>query len=149
MLKTRVLFLAFWVLPGPVLAQDAGARAREVLTVEDRRFTAMRQADTSALRDLLSDSLAYTHATGRQDTKASLLRSLATGAQRYEIIAPEARTVHVEGPVAIVIGQSTMRAGAPGGMRTFRIRYLAVYSHRGATWQLRAWQATRLPDDGE
>jgi len=40
-----------------------------------------------------------------------------------------------------------MRAGAPGNVQDFHIRYLAVYARREGRWQLLAWQATRLPTD--
>ena len=148
MWKTSFLALTIYGLPcGLAAAQSDSSRAREVLAAEDQRFAAMRNADTTALRGTLSDALTYTHSSGRPDTKASLLRALASGALRYEVVVPKDRTVRFEGPLALVTGQSAMRAGAPGNLQNFHIRYLAVYARREGRWQLLAWQATRLQTD--
>ena len=146
MLRRIILvLLATSAFKGSAAAQTDPAIARVVLEREDQRFAAMVRADTGALRGLLSDDLSYTHTSGRQDTKSELLRSLASAALRYESITPEGRGVRFEGGLALVVGRSTMRAGAPGSIQTFVIRYLAVYTKRDGSWRLLAWQATRLP----
>jgi uncharacterized protein DUF4440 len=148
MWKISFLVLTISGLPGGLAAaQSDSLRARDVLAFEDRRFEAMRNADTTTLRGALSDALTYTHTSGRHDTKPSLLRSLASGALRYEMIVPKNRTVRFAGQLALVTGESSMRAGAPGNLQDFEIRYLAVYFRREGSWQLLAWQATRLPAD--
>ena len=127
MLRRIILFLATTAFQGSAAAQTDSAIARVVLEREDQRFAAMVRADTGALRGLLSDELSYTHSSGRQDTKSELLRSLATATLRYESITPEGRGVRFEGGLALVVGRSTMRAGEPGSIQTFVIRYLAVH----------------------
>ena len=144
--RSFLLATIFALHSGAVAGQGLGARTREVLAVEDRRFAAMTDADTATLRRYLSDSLTYTHTTGRLDGKSSLLRALASGALRYEVISPDSRAVRFEGPLALVVGRSSMRAGAPGNLQDFQIRYLAVYTRRAGAWQLLAWHATRLPE---
>ena len=139
-------FVASTLLPAPAAGQTDTALTRQVLEVEDRRFAAMLRGDTTALRQLLGDDLTYIHTSGEQDTKTELLRSLGSGELRYESIAPESRTVRIFGGVAVVVGRSSMRAGGPGRVRPFRIRYIAVYAQRDRGWQLEAWESTRLPE---
>jgi ketosteroid isomerase-like protein len=127
-----------------VAAQDSTAAS--VLAAEDRRFTAMLHADTTALRALLADSLAYTHTTGTKQDKSAFLRSLGSGELRYTTIEPTERAVRVMGgDGAVVVGRSNMKVEAGGQLRAFTIRYLAVYRREGNRWQLLAWQSTLLP----
>jgi hypothetical protein len=129
-----------------MLGQADAARSREVLAAEDRRFTAMLQADTAALGLLLSPDLTYIHSTGRVDTRQRLLQSLGAGTLQYASIAPEERTVRLYDNMALEVGRSAMRAGAPNRLQAFRIRYLAIYRNQAGSWLLVAWQSTRLPE---
>ncbi|MEX0690770.1 MAG: nuclear transport factor 2 family protein [Gemmatimonadales bacterium] len=129
----------------PLAAQDDSLTAQQVLAAEDRRLAAMLARDTATLRPLLADELAYTHTSGRLESRAEFLRSLGSGALRYEAIAPEERSVRLYGRVAVVVGRSAMRAGPIGEARAFRIRYLAVYINEGGRWLLGAWQSTIVP----
>jgi hypothetical protein len=144
----RALALTIFVYSLLVASADAQtdtAAARQVLATEDQRFAAMLRGDSTALRSLVADELTYTHTDGEHQLKADFLRTVGSGAIRYEAIAPDHRTVRVVGEGGIVGGESAMRVGPPGQIRAFRIRYLAVYVHRSGTWQLLAWQSTRLP----
>ena len=120
------------------------APSRQVLAAEDQRFAAMRHADTAALGRLLAPDLTYTHTDGEQDTKDDFLRSLGSGALRYDSITPEARQVRVFESTAIVTGRSAMRVESGGNPASFSIRYLAVYRWAEGRWQLAAWQSTRV-----
>lgn len=129
----------------PLAAQDSGLIALQVLQAEDRRFAAMLRGDTALIRTLLADELAYTHTSGRLETKADFLRSIGSGALRYEAIEPEQRSVRLHDRVAVVLGRSAMRAGIGGEARAFRIRYVAVYVRQDGHWLLTVWQSTVVP----
>ncbi len=55
----------------------------DVLGFEAHRCEAMIAADFAALDRLLSDALTWTHASARQDDKASFLAGLRGGHTRY------------------------------------------------------------------
>ena len=141
----RLLVIAALVFTPSLRAQDS-AQAR-VLAAEDGRFAAMVRADTAALRTMLADDLAYTHTTGEKQDRAAILRSIGSAELRYKSIAPSERTVRFVGTdAAVVTGRSSVQVEARGQLRAFAIRYVAVYQRLSATWQLVAWQSTRLPD---
>jgi len=139
---TSLLILS---LAGSAVAAQNRTTA-SVLAAEDRRFIAMLHADTTALRALLADSLAYTHTTGTKQDKDAFLCSLGSGELRYLSIEPTDRVVRLMGrDGAVVVGRSNMKVEAGGQLRAFTIRYLAVYRREANRWQLLAWQSTLLP----
>ena len=141
----RLVLTAVLVFAPSLRAQDS-AQAR-VLAVEDARFTAMVRADTAVLRTILADDLTYTHTTGEKQDRAAFLRSIGSAELRYKSIAPSERTVRFVGTdAAVVTGRSSVQVEARGQLRAFAIRYVAVYQHLSETWQLVAWQSTRLQD---
>ena len=54
-----------------VIAEDSWVR--EVLAADDARIAAMVSADSRSLEPLLSEDLQYSHSTGSDDTKETLL----------------------------------------------------------------------------
>jgi hypothetical protein len=117
----------------------AGARA-----AEEARRQAMLDGRLSMLADLLSDTLAYTHSTGVQDSKQSYLEQLSSGALRYEALEFVAPVIRVLGPVALVsaVMKATVQRG--GSRRDVASSYLAVWENTPAGWKLQALQATPL-----
>lgn len=117
----------------------AGARA-----VEEARRQAMLDGKLLTLADLLSDTLAYTHSTGVQDSKQSYLEQLSSGALRYEALEFVAPVIRVLGPVALVsaLMKATVQRG--GNRRDVASSYLAVWESTPAGWKLQAVQATPL-----
>jgi Domain of unknown function (DUF4440) len=140
---------AFLALCGLSLVSQLAAQdsiQAQVLAVDDRRFTAMIRADTTALRSMLAPDLAYTHTSGERQNRDEFLHTLASGDLRYESIVPVERIVRrLSAEAAVVIGRSTMRVEAAGQVRAFTIRYVAVYQRTTEGWQLVVWQSTRLP----
>lgn len=117
----------------------AGARA-----AEEARRQAMVAGKLLTLADLLSDTLAYTHSTGLQDSKQSYLEQLSSGALRYEALEFVAPVIRVLGPVALVsaVMKATVQRG--GSRRDVASNYLAVWENTPAGWKLQALQATPL-----
>ena len=52
----------------------------------------------------------------------------------------------MHGDVGIVNGVSEMQVENAGKEQRFTVRYLAVYTRAGGSWQMMAWQSTRVPD---
>jgi len=76
--------------------------AQEIGQLETRRFEAMLRGDVSALEQILSDDLTYTHANAVFETKAEFLGKMKSGQLKYESFGPEDLRVRVygEGDVA-------------------------------------------------
>ena len=112
---------------------------------EEARRQAMLDGDTLRLSELLSDTLAYTHATGAKDSKQSYLQQLASGALRYEtldFVAPETTLLGSAGMVSAMMKAMVVRGNA---RRPVASSYLAVWLNTPSGWKLQAVQATPLP----
>lgn len=125
-------------------SQDSPAAAG-IRAAEEARRQAMLNDKLATLADLLSDTLAYTHSTGLQDSKQSYLHKLSSGALRYESLEFVAPVIRVLGPVALVsaVMKATVQRGS--SRRDVASSYLAVWENTPAGWKLQALQATPLP----
>ena len=127
-------------------AQGTGSKAEEeVRRAERERFAAMLKADVGALDKLLGADLTYTHGDGRVIDKAAFISDFKTGAFKYVTIEPNDMTVRVFGDVAVVTGGAAMHVVNNGADANIKIRYTDVHVRRNGSWQMVAWEATRLP----
>ena len=117
----------------------------ELLGLEARRCDAMMAADIDILDRLLSDDLSWTHASARQDTKASFLAGLQAGGTRYMAIRRSDEQVRLHGDVAVVTGVADMRASINGEERQLRNRYTNVWAKSDQGWRMIAWHSTAVP----
>ena len=146
MFRLVILVTLTGVLVAPSLRAQDSMQTR-VLVIDDQRFAAMVRADTAALRSILAADLAYTHTTGEKQDRPGFLHSIGSGELRYKRIDPTERTVRFVGSdAAVITGRSNMEVESRGQIRTFAIRYVAVYEHSHGGWQMVAWQSTRIPD---
>ncbi len=120
-------------------------QSTELLQLETRRCDAMMAADFDELDKLLSDQLTWTHASARQETKASFLAMLRAGSTRYLEIRRSEERVRSYGDVAVLTGVADMRASINGEDRRLCNRYTNVWAKTGASWQMVAWQSTAVP----
>ena len=118
----------------------------QILALENQRMQAMMDADTEALKLILSDGLTYIHTTAAVDSKQSLMERLEAGSLKYESIATEGVLVRTYGDVVIVTGNATMKVSARGQRISFGIRYTDVYAKQDGSWRMVAWQSTRKPE---
>jgi len=114
----------------------------EILAMEDRRIAAMTSGDVAALDEILADDLIYTHTTARLDTKASFIDAIKTGRSNYKAMERTDVKVRDLGDTAVVTGHASIHVGD----NHFNARYLDVYAKRNGSWQMIAWQSTRVPD---
>ena len=128
------------------VATQPTATEADVLSADDRRFEAMRKGDWAALNLALADDLTYVHSTARLETKAEHIANLRGGKPHYRGIAPRERKARVHGGVGVVNGVSEMHVERDGKEQRFTVRYLAVYAKTGNSWQMIAWQSTKVPD---
>lgn len=121
------------------------ADAKEILLLEDRRYTAMTGADMSALEALVHDELIYTHSSGLVDGKASWLESMRSGKTRYKSVKRSDEKVRLYGETALVTGRADIEAEIGGQARSLKLRYLNAWVKSGGTWKFAAWQSGALP----
>ena len=62
--------------------------AEMIIELDRKRMTAMAEKDTAALKNMLCKSLVYTHSSGRQDTKQSLIEGMESGSTVYTSMVP-------------------------------------------------------------
>jgi len=119
---------------------------QEIRRCSQRRFEAMVRGDFTTLDELLADDLTYTHASGRLDFKAPLLKDIASGRNQYESMTAEEVSVRVYNAIGILTGTVQMRAKIQGNPRNHRLRFMEVFHKTDARWQLVAWQSTVVPE---
>jgi 2-dehydropantoate 2-reductase len=125
--------------PGP----GADMRSPEALKEADRqRREAMIASDTHALARLLADDMAWTHSSGKKDTKGTFLDRIASGAADYRSLEVADDVVSSHGDIMIHHGTLTGRVVVEGGERAMSNRFLSVWKWSGSALQLLAWQST-------
>lgn len=117
----------------------------EIRRAETDRFAAMVKADVATLDKLLAPELSYTHGDARVVDKSIFLAELKAGDFKYLTIAPNDVKVRVYGSTAVVTGGAGMDIVNKGVPAKIRIRYTNTQIKKSGSWQMVAWQATRLP----
>jgi hypothetical protein len=146
-----VLGLLAVVLAGGPPCAAQGSRApsektaeQELRQVERDRFAAMVKRDAAVIDNLLAPELIYTHGDGRVIDKATFVAELKSGDFQYVSIEPTDVNVRVFGDAAVVTGGAGMQVINKGVPAQIRIRYTNTQVRRNGSWQMVAWQATRL-----
>jgi Domain of unknown function (DUF4440) len=126
---------------------DPGDSAKnDVLAAEKARTVALDNNDLGTLEKILADDLTYIHASGKVDTKASMLDAIRSGQVRYISWTPKRLTARVNGDTAVLDGEYEVRVTDqrvkpdPFDVNIF---ILTVYTKRDGRWQQMAWQSTR------
>lgn len=155
MLRPRLCIPHVWLVVTLLALAPASANAqtpdtavvfRAVFAAEDARFAAMVRGDTAALRSALGDNLSYVHSSGRRETKTEYLAAVGSGTMKYEEFTPRERDARLLGTrVVVVVGLAHARAISNTQPVDVNVRYTAVYERRSESWQLVAWQTTRIP----
>ena len=149
-MNRRVFFnaVAITAIAGRVAAGQASSPHKDeedVRRAETDRFAAMVKADAASLDKLLSPELSYTHGDARVVDKSVFLAELKAGDFKYLTITPTDIKVRVYGNTAVVTGGAGMDIVNKGVPAKIRIRYTNTQVKKNGSWQMVAWQATRLP----
>lgn len=128
-------------------AQDCSGTitVEEALRAEEARYAAQMAADIPALKRTFGEDLVYIHSSTVQDTKASFIESIASGAVKYRKITRGEVTVRTYGCLAIVSGRGKFEVTARGQDMTLELLFHAIWAKRTGGAQFVSWQATRLP----
>jgi hypothetical protein len=147
----RCLTVILFLLAAAILApasrpSPADSPSNEVLATENARTTALEHDDLAALEKILGDDLTYVHASGKIDTKASLLEAIRSGQVHYISWTAKRLNARVIGDSAVIEGEYLVRVTDrrvkpdPFDVNIF---ILCVYARRAGRWQQIAWQSTR------
>ena len=117
---------------------------REIRSVEDRRYRALLDGDTSTLEQLLGDGLVYTHSTGTTDSKMAYLDGINAKRVSYRNIERPQEDIQVYGDTAVVSGRARVDVLVNDVPRVANLRYLSVLVKGAKGWQMVAFQATPI-----
>jgi hypothetical protein len=130
----------------PSWSSNADSTRDEVLAAEKARTNALDNDDLATLDRVLADDLTYVHASGKVDTKQTLLDGIRSGQVHYIAWTAKRLNVRSIGDAAVVDGEYLVRVTdrrvKPDPFEV-NIFILAVYARRDGHWQHIAWQSTR------
>jgi len=127
-----------------VAAADDITTEQSALDFQTARFNAMVDADVERLEEFLADDLTYTHTTGWIETKSEFLSTVESGSIDYMAVIPREVKVRIYGDIAVITGLSRMQGTVGDRAVDFTIRFTDVSRRLGYSWQLVAWQSTKL-----
>src|SRR5687767_12436969 len=113
-----------------------------IIELDKKRMTATAQKDTAALKTMLCKGLVYTHSSGRQDTKQSLIDGIESGSTVYTSIVPSEVKAQDLGNAVVLTGVAAISVENKGKPNSFRVRFTDVYENQNGTWRMIAWQST-------
>ena len=142
-------WLAIFFLVGSALAQSPNSSASEELRrTEHIRVEALISGDVVRLGKLLGDDLTHTHSTGIKESKAEFLHRIQSGELKYESMQHENEvSARFYGDTGVLTGTSRVKVRAQSQTLNLHIRFTEVWVKRSGTWQLVAWQATKIADE--
>ena len=120
--------------------------AEMIIDLDKKRMTAMAQKDVAALKNMLCKGLIYTHSSGRQDTKESLITGMESGSTVYTSVVPSEVKAQDLGNAVVLTGVAAISVNSKGKPNSFRVRFTDVYENQNGTWRMITWQSTKIPD---
>lgn len=117
-----------------------------IIELDKKRMTATVQKDIATLRNTLCKGLVYTHSSGRQDTKQSLIEGMESGTTVYTSMVPSDVKAQDLGNAVVLTGVAAISVNSRGKPNSFRVRFTDVYENQNGTWRMITWQSTKLPD---
>src|SRR5687768_17357761 len=130
----------------PEKEKDMAGNEQMIIDHAKKRMTAMAQKDVATLKNVLCKGLVYTHSSGRQDTKQSLIEGMESGSTVYTSIEPSDVKAQDLGNAVVLTGVAAISVNSKGKPNSFRVRFTDVYENQNATWRMVTWQSTKLPD---
>lgn len=145
MKKLYLLLPLLALLTGALRAADDKVIAA-VRAADDERIAATMAADAKRLEAVYSDALHYAHSSGKVDTKASQIKGITTGGNKYEKFEHKERTFIPAGPgIVLMKGRVLMSMSGASGKLVNDLNYLAVWREENGKWRFLAWQSCKNP----
>ena len=125
----------------PAAAQSADERA--VAQAVEALTRAMLEPDRGRLESLAADGLSCGHSSGRVETKAQFVATLAEKVTPFRSINLSDQTISIVGDEAIVRHRMTGETEDKGKVTPVNIGVLQVWTKEAGGWRLLARQAFR------
>ncbi len=116
---------------------DLGSQDDEELAIlyaQARYCQAMTDADIDTMRELVSEDMAFTHMSGRQQTREEYFADIADGSLNYFTIGIADPVIEVDGDKAQITFTSVLNANAYGARGTYRMKGSHYYELRDGRW---------------
>jgi ketosteroid isomerase-like protein len=113
--------------------------------LDDRRAAAAVAKDRATLEALIAPDLRYVHSSATDEDRATYIDRTCNGWYDYQALTPLRREWRVWGDTALCHGDVRIQVVVKGGQKDFVSRYLQVWRHGDAGWQMVAWQSTPMP----
>ena len=128
-----------------VRAQNSNARMRqEIIAIDDRRETALRQGDVATLRQIYADDYTLVSPTGVVQTKADQIKDLSSGTLRYIKLELIERTVRIYGNTAVMLTHERADIVRNGEQVGGDIRITRIYKRFKTGWRVIATHASAI-----
>lgn len=108
----------------------------EILLLQARYCQAMTDADTDAMRELVSEDMTYTHMSGKTQTREEYFADIENGSLDYFTIVIEDPVIAVNGDNATIEYTSVLNANAYGARGAFHMRGIHHYEKHNGSWIL-------------
>jgi ketosteroid isomerase-like protein len=129
-----------------VAAPMFAAVADEVKATENEWLTGITKNDFRKLEQVLADDLMYLHSTGVMDSKASYVKSLQSGKQKYVSGKINDLKIRVYGQTAVLNGDANFEFVTDGKPGKAHLKYTHVFVKGGKGWQLVSHQSLKVAD---
>ena len=115
-----------------------------LIDLETRRNTALVTNDMALLGTMLTDDMTYVHASGKLDTKATLLASIGRDYSYLESERGEL-SVRVFGDTAVMTGPAKflLKVSSKPDPVTVPCNVTQVWVRQGETWRMAAYHGSR------
>lgn len=129
-----------------VAAPVFAAVADDVKAAENEWLTGITKNDFRKLDHVLADDLVYLHSTGVMDSKASYVKSLQSGKQKYVSGKINDLKIRVYGQTAVLNGDANFEFVTDGKPGKAHLKYTHVFVKGGKGWQLVSHQSLKVAD---
>ena len=138
----RNLLLACLFVAMPLVATDAD----DVKAAEMNWLAGITKNDFPLLEKVLAEDLYYLHSTGIVDTKASYIKSMSSGKQKYASGKINDLKIRVYGKTAVINGDANFEFVTDGKPGKGHLKYTHVFVKGAKGWQLVSHQSLRIAD---
>ena len=138
----KLLLLTGLLLAAPLFA----AVEDDVKAAENAWLTGITKNDFRKLETVLAEDLVYLHSTGVMDSKASYVKSLQSGKQKYVSGKINELKVRVYGTTAVINGDANFEFVTDGKPGKAHLKYTHVFVKGGKGWQLVSHQSLKVAD---
>ena len=104
---------------------------------------AMLASDTGRLATILDEGLVWVHASGKVDTKASLVEKFQTKTLVCKAMDTDIALLEVHVGLGVITGRMTMHVLAEGIERRSENLFTSIWTIGDGMPRLRHWQSTR------